>query len=394
MCGTGCKGGETTVMTKNCFEPTKEEEYASMCIPYWYGDTIENETLMCLDDGNRIGGFLQYDPVEILSVKSYDLEREFREKRHFIMDGNRFLIPASSPVPFLKESAPRGIDVPPPYKSVSEIKNIETDYVRLSPEVIWTEGTLFYGHQVCVTYRYRREQVKSDLFGEYGQAAPEFCRKTASGENVTVAIIGDSVAEGCSSSGKFSHKPFQPDFFRLFASAVRTYCRIRVDAFNYAVGGTGSKWGAEEKQIDACAEEKPDVLFVHFGINDNGAMSAEEFGSNIRALAEGVWKKAPGCEIVFLKAAMTNPRSASEKNYRAFWAQADALAEEYEKFYTVDMFEWSLELLRKKRYEDISGNGVNHLNDYTTRLYAMTLVNAFIPKQKILENADETVCEG
>ena len=58
----------------------------------------------------------------------------------------------------------------------------------------------------------------------------------------------------------------------------------------------------------------------------------------------------------------------------------DALALENRDFAAINMFDWSVALIKDKKYMDITGNGVNHPNDFVSRLYVMTLIHAFIPE--------------
>ena len=39
---------------------------------------------------------------------------------------------------------------------------------------------------------------------------------------------------------------------------------------NLSVGGTQSSWGCQAQQINNIVAEQPDLLFLHFGINDLG----------------------------------------------------------------------------------------------------------------------------
>jgi len=352
--------------------------WSETVIPYWKKGRIINETVLCIKDENGIGGNLQYSPKKVLSVKDYGLERVYIEGVDFKTEKNRIVLPERSSIPYLTEENTRGIDIPPPYIEVKGMPNGDNEYVRVSENVFWTEGSLVYGHQICVTYFYDDKDADISLFGEYGAVCPKLLKRIKTGLPVSLIMLGDSVGEVCSASAKFSHPPYQPWFFRLFADGLREFTGIEVIEANFSVGGKTSAWGAEEEQIENCSRAKPNLLLLHFGINDCWNVTANEFGRNIEKIYSGVKKDNPEAEILFLKAARTNPSCYEEKVFRDFWAEADKLENKYEDFYTMDMFSWSLELLRTKKYMDITGNGINHPNDYLTRLYAMQLLNAFV----------------
>ena len=39
-------------------------------------------------------------------------------------------------------------------------------------------------------------------------------------------------------------------------------------------------------------------------------------------------------------------------------------------------------MLKTKKYLDVTGNGINHPNDFIVRFYAMNLVNLFVDYKK------------
>ena len=60
--------------------------------PYWQGNIMYNETVMCIDDGTRIAGALLYKPVRILSVRDYTMTTEYEEGKDYTISGNQIML--------------------------------------------------------------------------------------------------------------------------------------------------------------------------------------------------------------------------------------------------------------------------------------------------------------
>lgn len=354
-------------------------EFLKGCIPCWKTGCIYNETIFCMNSENEISGKLQYAPQEILSVTDYTLKREYRENTDYFVSGRTISLSADSRIPWVDADIVRG-NVPAPYRKRDEMADEKIDVVQFAPDVIWTESALLYGNQICVSYRVKPEDIRAELFGAYGKIAPRFTEKVREGQAVKISVLGDSVAEGCSASGHFKHEPYQPDWVKLFTLALGEIAGVDACTENFAVGGKDAQWGSGREQIENCARQKPDLLFLHFGINDCGRFDRDAFQKNIATIYTGVKAISPATEVVFIKPAMANPNCYSVQRFIEYWTAMDALALENRDFAAINMFDWSVALIKDKKYMDITGNGVNHPNDFVSRLYVMTLIHAFIPE--------------
>ena len=140
-----------------------------------------------------------------------------------------------------------------------------------------------------------------------------------------------------------------------------------------------SAWGSNDTQVNAMIAVKPDLLFVHFGVNDNGAgMSKNMYSDNIEYIVSKVKAALPDCEIVLIKCSTPNPVSYDSDVFKDYWTKLDNICENYSGVSSLDMYDLSLEILKTKKYMDITGNGINHLNDYSARLYSMAMLNSLI----------------
>ncbi len=293
------------------------------------------------------------------------------------MDGKTIKRVQGSDIPYLTSENLKGENIPAPYRSVYTISTVETDYVLMG-NTIYTEGSLIYGHQVSVSYVYDVKELNTSVLPTYETSGlPKLKAKLDGGEDVKIVITGDSVAQGCSSSATFNRPPYMPNFITLATNALnRAYPDANVTLSNRSKGGMTSDWGAEDVQVNTIIADKPDVLFIHFGINDSGKkMGAGTYLDNIQSIILRVQAALPDCEFVFIKAFPPNERSYDlENTFEKYWDRVDKWAKTQNNVYTMNMYSIGTEIMKTKKYMDVTGNGINHLNDFSARLYAMAIV--------------------
>lgn len=378
-CGTGGGGNGGNSELPFYVNPTEATygEYTreKMITPYWQGNVIYNETVMLVDDGESISGKLQYTPVKILSVRDYTWTTEYQEGKDYTVAGNVLSLATNSDMPYLTEANLIGNDLPDGYQLVDSIATVETDVVKMGA-TIYTEGSLIYGHQVSVSYVYNPDDitVAPSVF-----QAPKTKAKLKAGEDITIVTTGDSVMAGCSTSGYFNHAPYMPTYMELVKEGLETKYDGNVTLINKAVGGKQSGWGASDSHINDLIAQNPDILLIHFGINDcGGGISKNMYGDNIEYIVLQVQAALPDCEIVLIKAFTPHPVTYDTDKFEAYWQKLDGISAANENVTTLDMYTASTEMLKVKKYMDVTGNGINHLNDFSARLYTMHILNSLI----------------
>ncbi len=394
-CGCGTTGGKASDKTsepESCYDVSEKYPYYTdekkaeykfgfneQITPYFLGNVIYNETVLLVDDGNTISGKLQYKPLKILSVRDYTWEKEFSSDKYTV-NGNVISITKDSGLPYLTADNVSGKQLPEGYRMVadmSDFTDLLTDCMQMGP-VVYTESPLFYGNQIQVSYVYDVKDLTEEDFATYETSGmPKLKAKLAAGEKVKIAITGDSVAAGCSSSQYFNHEPFFPSWANLLKPALESKYSSEVTVINKAVGGRTAGWGCENKQMKALAEEKPDLLMVHFGINDLGANeSAETYKYYMETIVMKMQSMSPDTEILIIDALSAAPNVYSYDKFDEYWAAMEELKTSYDDVYTLDMFSMNKTMLKVKKYEDVTANGINHVNDFSTRLYIMNIMSA------------------
>ncbi len=380
--GEETPGGEINLDEYPNYVEPEDATYAfgtkEMTSPYFLGNVIYNETVLLSEKDGVISGKLQYKPIKILSVRDYTWENEYPASEYSI-NGNTLTMNAGGTMPYWEESWFQGEGIPAPYRETTSITNVETDWVLMGG-TIYTEGSLIYGHQVSVSYVYDVNDLKREEFASYETSGlTQTKSKLISGEDVKIVVIGDSVAEGCSSSAHFNHAPYMENWATQTTAALDAKYEGNVTLKNVAVGGKTSEWGSDAAQINKIVQQSPDLVIIHFGINDaGGGFTRGAYHDNMEKIVADVQARVPDCEFLLIKAFTPNTLNYSARQFEQYWAELDEIAAAYEGVYTLDMYTQSVTMLKTKKYMDVTGNGVNHVNDFSSRLYTMNLLAALI----------------
>ncbi len=85
---------------------------------------------------------------------------------------------------------------------------------------------------------------------------------------------------------------------------------------------------------------------------------------------------SPDTEILIIDALSAAPNVYSYDKFDEYRAAMEELKTSYDDVYTLDMFSMNKTMLKVKKYEDVTANGINHVNDFSTRLYIMNIMSA------------------
>lgn len=380
-------GCAETKPPENTFDPTALPFYVSdvdslsysyteeeRIRPYWQGNVIYNEQLMVVEQDGVTEGRLLYPALRVISVRDWSLETEYVEGQDYIIEGDRLTLPEGSAIPVFRDEWSRGVNVPEEYPPTGA----GTGY-QMFGDIIYTETGLIYRNYIHVTYVYDPAQADRTKVTEFHDDLYGFRDLLKTKEEIKMVVFGDSISEGCSSSGKWNHAPFCPPYADLVKFGIETYGGVKVDLTNLSVGGKDSSWGAEDEQLDQIMRQAPDLLVIGFGTNDSaGNIGGSRYRRNITAIIEAARIANANCQIVLLAPFPSNEAAKSASLHEEICTTLRAIAadEAYLDVTCVSLYESCLEMLQKKHYYEIAGNNVNHPNDFITRCYAMNILSA------------------
>ena len=127
---------------------------------------------------------------------------------------------------------------------------------------------------------------------------------------------------------------------------------------------------------------EPDLVILAFGMND-GTFKVDPtvFGNNLQTMMDAVKAGSPDCEFILVSTMLANPLAALQCARQEEYEPV-ILGMEKEGVAVANVTEVHRHLMTMKRYWDMTGNNVNHPNDFLARLYAQTLLATLVEGYK------------
>lgn len=274
-------------------------------------------------------------------------------------------------IPFLPQEALRpGEDVPcdphPRARAVADAVD--------GGRWLFDNGNFFAEHQISVDYRAEYIDFDPELPAQ-SERLPAFRKKlSVPGSEIRITLIGDSISEGFNATAFTRGEPFAPPYIDQTVRYLADRFQVGITRFNRAVEGTGCAFALEHPQL--WTEDSPDLLIIAYGMNEFAKSTPEKFVDSEARLIDMARQHAPDCEVVLVtsmtghplwKPTIPGPDAAFAAAMREFVAASEAgiALADVQKV-------WKM-LLKRKDFYDLSGNGVNHPNDYGHRVYASVL---------------------
>ncbi|MCW8131306.1 MAG: SGNH/GDSL hydrolase family protein [Planctomycetota bacterium] len=357
--------------------PKTEDLVDHLLDPFWSSQTMHGEALFFAEcaEGEASSAALLFPPERVLAVRSANGETAYEEGKDYVLDqaaGVLKLAPGSR-IPSKK----LGEMYPPADSKLPKI-----GHKRGEPKtcLIWSEGHFFHDLQVSVTYTHAVGAWKGYVPAFAGEQLPRTLKKLRAKEPLTVCLSGDSISQGYNASGYVNAPPQQPAYGTLVAQALEKKFGSKIEFHNFAIAGWTSQNGVAD--VGKVAAKKPDLVLIAYGMNDSGGRSAEDFAKNLTTIMAKVREAAPEAEFVLVSPMLPNaewsaPNLARFPEYQKALEGLRGKGVAYADVTAV----WT-EMLKRKRFHDLTGNGVNHPNDFGHRVYAQVILGLFAQPAK------------
>lgn len=341
--------------------PLNKYNLDTYMLPYWQGNAVYHESVMLLEnkDGSVPDIPLLYKPVKILSVRSSDLQTVYEEGKDYVLIDGKLHIPEGSAIPTVT------YDFYYPTEKTDNSFPLNSSYGE--GYIFFSEGSPMHSMQIAVSYTHE-ETFSGQIPTNKSDRLPKTITKLNNHENLNICILGDSISTGANSSGMILAEPMAETWFQMVVDMLEVkYPDSNISLFNPSVGGKTSVWGVEEASKITYG---PDLCIIGFGMNDgSNGIPPEDYQKNIKTIMETIRASNPDCEFVLLATMLPN------REVWNFWGnQAEYLPVllelETEGVVVADITTYHQHLLTVKRYYDMSGNNVNHANDFLARAYA------------------------
>lgn len=359
------KGSDTNI-DSNQSDGNVEESYNPFA-PFWKSETMYNEPVVLVknEETGEISGKLLFEPVDIIEVKDYSLEKTY-DSAEYTVEGNTLKATETSTMPFMTEAQLRGEDG----------DNYGWSAYN-GTQIAFTEGVGLVLMQVNVTYKYKGEWTAFSQ--NQSKNLPNVLAKLKAKQDINLFVYGDSISTGANSSGKLGIKPFLPTYPEGVKSELETKYGVNVNLYNGSYGGWKSAEGLENIAAAIPAtmgNNLPDLAIVAFGMNDGSwNVSADTYRDNILRIIGTIRDSAPDCDIVLISTILANPDSPQNTVFTPQYLAEDIeLCGLVERIAHVDMMTLSRELYKTKRGVDILANNINHPNDFLVRCYVANII--------------------
>ena len=424
LAALGACGGENTDGKESGGVPSSSEETTekadTLVKNFWDSDVMYDETVILVaetDEGGEIvslpAGNLLFKADEILEVKQYfhadnagvvsfkqGVDYEYADGRITAkgtlkedIEGKKTSVETS--MPYITDRQWKGLDVFPGCGTTNTgIPSSEGDW-----QIPYTESYQIVQMQISVTYRHTEKWTKS-VPAYQGETLSRVVSKLKRKEKTEILIFGDSISTGSNSSSILGIAPNLQPWYELMRENLARRYGAEVSLTNKSMGGWTSAQGVSDAENEGWVKGQlvnqtglpklletelstysPDLAIIGFGMNDatlNIGLNA--YANNIKKMIDCIRARNADCDIILLGTMLANPQAKDQsKNPKEYSALNVKIAQLYEHVACVDVGTMHQDILDSgKKYMDITGNNVNHPNDFMARVYAMNLLSALV----------------
>ena len=344
-------------------------------LPIWEGDTIYYETAMFM--GKTGACELLYTPKKILGVYDYGLQKEYVEGVDFVLEGNAIKRLQSGNMPYANFEDIYSA-VPGQYEITVE-KSRCPDYVEGREYMTYGETDTYTKKQFAISYTHDDKWAGKVPQGK-AERFPNMRKLLSKEKYLNVVFYGDSITTGCNSSGTDlggNVPPYADSFPVMIQKKLQNIYGATVNVRNVAVGGWATVNGLDAFDQRVLAE-KADLMVLAYGMNDRGT-PLEQYKQMITDMVARFKQFNPNSEVLLVAPMLPNVETDWLKNQPLFAEKLYELEKEYSFVSVADMTQMHWDILGAgKRYRDMTGNNINHPNDFIARVYAQVILKTLL----------------
>lgn len=354
------------------------ERFGSVALnPFWKGKEISEPFFFISPNEKELpsGKFL-FEPKRIVSVKSATGETEFVEGKDFVVDLEKGTIQLleNTRIPFKTQEEMYPL-------MTSELPKIGRQAGDKTRGIFFDNEAGYHKLQTLVTYEVDSKLWKVDSNPANSKPLPKTLAKLEAKQEIQIALNGDSISAGYNASKFGNTAPHQPAYGELVALGLQKKYGSKVTFRNYAVSGWNTTRGLQRVREEKLTDQKPDLVIIAYGMNDVFARDAATYKANIKTMIDEYRAANSDTEFVLVATMLGNVEWGMPMEqfdlYRKALLELRGPGIEVADLTTV----WS-ELLKRKSFYDLCGNGVNHPNDFGHGVYAQVIVDLMVGQDR------------
>ena len=328
--------------------------------PIWDTDVMYYESLTFVNGES----LLMFEPEEIISFYDSHIQKEYKPGKDFNIEGRKITLCENTEIFSFTEDELYPEEPIPGHTFPMGDKNI-----------LFYEEHFFHDRQYAVTYKIKENTWKGVKPVSARPYLPVTMQKLTRGEELNVTLLGDSVCVGANASGFTEAEPYLPSFSGLLIEELEKKFGSKINFHNPSIGGKDSKWGVESVSENVNFRRN-DLVIVSLGGNDSFT-PPDVYLNNIKTIINSIRYVHPSTEIIVMA-----PTYANELLKGSFHANQPTFIDYMADLKNMgvalaDITNMQKELLNHKRYIDVTGNNVNHPNDFFHRMIAQYMIGMF-----------------
>lgn len=342
--------------------------------PFWKAEKQRDPLFFIQEpDAEAPSARLLFKPKRILKVVSADRKTEFEEGKDYIYEaeGNRMILPAGSRISFMTHEQLYPL-------MTSDAPKIARQSGDKTRGIYFDNKAGYHQRQVEVIYECEPGQWKGWVPKFTVKQLPKTLHKMRKGRTIRIQLFGDSISEGYNASRFSGVKPGSPSFGSLVQLGIIYQYTSEATLKNFAVGGWNSRQGLNDILEKKPAREFPHLVIIAFGMNDVFAKDPDSYQQNIQKMVEYFQENSHSTEFILVAPMLGNKEWGMPMEQ--FPLYRDKLKELCGPGVVLaDMTSVWEELLKRKSFYDLTGNGVNHPNDFGHLVYAQVIMSLLKP---------------
>lgn len=206
-------------------------------------------------------------------------------------------------------------------------------------------------------------------------------KKLTEDKKLRIALYGDSVCNAANSSWEIGFEGYKR-WMNAAAERSEKFYGAKIEVVNFSRSGYGIGWGLEAAE-EKFGGQNFDMVVIGLGGNDAaGGMSVADYADSLKKTIDIIRLYNPEADIVLLSPTPQNPDCEKIYNKELLLEYAKV----QENMQTDGIIAVNLErlfyfLAERKDYCEISGNNLNHPNDFWYEFYTDAFVELFYRMQ-------------